>query len=903
MNNLLRKSFTFIIVFQFLFYSLDVCAQELQSDGKKKLKTASKLIKKGNFNAANDIYTQLLTEYSNNDNVLWAAAENSERINDFSTALANYTSLVMIYETQIEDLMFSSGKKDKKLKSVITKKKQKAKNKIRSCESKIKEGAQRNSMLSDTDKKDRLEKEQNNFRSTALGTEVISNSSKQSSSTNENELNKNTNNEILYKPIDSQNNSKENQSYEEEGIDISDVDFSKIPPLRVPDKGVLTNFIGLQTRGKHDQIEEIQRYIDLYFDQLKKQGRHTSNDYHDIINLSHNWVKKNTLMQYGWFEDLKTKEGIYRSIVDEYNTHARDRKRLENDLQIQLGDSLGIAQKIRINKDDSLRLHEIYDNALTEELKSKLSTIPNSIVLCGRIKQDAETQEHTKLLMNAMTDIAIKKVNAYNILSYRYSENDKLEELYELTTEGIAQTADKYYKNLRVTKLLDNDAILYDYEIYRIEVFPFNEKAKKSSRAMNSPENSNSNFLSTDLNIYNIKVKGNTLEFNELINKNGLVVPGSITNTESHEFGPDVLKFVNMISNSSEEFNTQYNIKIKEAIGQYESERNIYKDKITKIGRANKQLYNDQFLNHLKTDSIREQLLTLSSEHEDLMKEDYKDTKQDYVAHYQNKYQSINQLEVINAEQISTGGFERGFQNLVTDCYVAIKENISKKYSKTTIFKEVQFGTENMGLEAFETNYKPIIDSFQILSMNIYSIHGENFLALNLAFKIKWMMEGVSASKSQNLMPITDSEILIDDKLEEQEIENESSHSNSTEPNKTPEAIIKSNTINWKLYSNDLISLTIYQKDINSTKWRLPDYEELMKIMDNEENQMKIIQNLKPIIDDYGLSAISFISSNTSYDNDNLEINLGVQIDLETSACSKKEISSGNSIFIVQVKK
>ena len=589
--------------------------------------------------------------------------------------------------------------------------------------------------------------------------------------------------------------------------------------------------------------------------------------YPEIIALNTWWAKKVKYKQYDWLDDLTELDSYYRDRIEDYNNliNKKDsitRVKVIIDRDIELDDN-----KIRIYKEKINNSIKIRDKTLFDELKSKLYTIPQSLVIIGRIKIDGFYDNEKNNLFTEMQNGAISEISSLDIFHRLSMYNDSIKSFYSIEKKGYAQTTDKYYTS--ITNYLSGESTAI--EIYRIEVFPFDvPKEDERKLTTNIPE-----YVPDSLSIDVYKYDDDNLE--RLSDRK----PFPLNDQEMFGFSSEEIDFIHQIDNYSKEFNAMYDDKIKNAFKTYNYRYNKINDEIEEYEK----ILSD--LNLKKSEKIvnssKQQIEIEKIESQDISKneKECKKAKKVYEDFYEDKFHNVNHIAVRSLNVLKADDSE-GFKKLAEICFNTISESIKSQYTKTTVSKEVMDEKSRIVLQQETIEYDLIIDSLRIISLNVYRVGKESYLALNLAFKIRWESLGFEKpdltlenilteeiEKTSEPKPVlgelqNENEQVETETLIEKEPVISPISSHEEKPAAEPEMVP---TFDWDIPYDKKMSIGYYFSEKKQDGWRLPTIDELDKIFNCTECKKRINRALFKkndwIIQE---SEIAFVSNLSEYD-------------------------------------
>ncbi len=813
-NNQRIKSLLFfvIILISLCLFSQHAISQEvkLTRELKKTLRKADKQNKKGNYNIAKDNYLYVIEQKPFHINSLIKYANICfKHKHDYKEALDKYERVSPLLKAEISRLedQYKQKRKTKKRIKFLKENKIQIENKLQSCKSYLNEKHQ-----------------QENRKST---NRLLENERKNSREINDKQI---KNNQI---------DNEKNNDYSLSEFNSKEIEEN----WNLTEKNFRTGIIQVNVKDNKQKLEVVKKEVENQFNILKDSSKLFELPYHKITKINQFWLDRIKFQQYDWFEELKSKESYYRDRVDEYNNLLIGKIKLLNESEIINNEINGIRKKISILQQDKERLNYLKQNGLGQELKSRLRTIPKSILLIGRIKHDEKVEKKTLLdkLKDKMIKEAIGQVNGRSILNKKYIEQEEIIQLFEVTSEGIAQISNKFYKPITISF---NDG-QRTYEICRIEVSPFDEKEIKNDQII---EQKNNDSVFYDIDVYQTSFNDDSTLL-KLPNYNKEKI-------DNHKFKEDELKFIKQENKFSTSLNIAYNDKIKSAITWYNKEKEKTLKKINNNEGLLKQLLIDIDLKQKDSISNILDLETIDLESKKNYEKEIKNSKNEYENFYKNKLQYINNLRVINTEILSADQtYKYGYNKLAEECFKSVSENLTKGYFKTTIYKEVTNNNTLVGFREDVVNYEPIIESFRIITLGNYYEPGKNKrnanLSLNMAFVIKWKPV---ISDEKNVFPEnnhietkTPEKPLTKVYKEQTQPENSIISKESNKKASYVKPLVAEEDINtpsyeWKCFGTELTSITSYGWDKESD-WVIAKEKELKNIISSSRNQRKIIKS------------------------------------------------------------
>jgi len=499
-------------------------------------------------------------------------------------------------------------------------------------------------------------------------------------------------------------------------------------------------WIEFESNIAEEQKKEIKAYIENNFfetiDNIENIKKEFINEkkYKDIIALNRSWMMENSLKDSDWLEELKTKEATYFDTLYKYNEVTRD---LASD-RLKLQTFKSTADNLKQQKENEISNLEIIDNiidfVLVDEIESRLATIPQSIVLVGKISYANSDFDKIKLfLSDYMKDLARVKIKGFNVLknklSYSSEHERRILELFEIGFDGHAQTIDTFYKDLMKRDVNTNE---YIYLIHRIEVFPF-----KESTGLAMVEDGNVSILSDiPKNVYGVnQVNLYEMTTNETVTFDSL----NITDEDTKAYILSQKKF-------SDDRNKQYNNKINEVIKTYKeklSKNYQKKEKIkVKVTNLEKQINEVE----VKIKSLDDEIAIYRSnvsvdESNQNLYNRYITAKDSYERFYKTRIGVVNKLvyKVKNSTLHVTDLFyKQDYDQGYVDDIFSVRGDLEKNDKEISIYLEYkESGASEFSYKKKQARFKPAFKYFRILSIGANS-EAELTHSLNIAFKVDW---------------------------------------------------------------------------------------------------------------------------------------------------------------------
>lgn len=529
---------------------------------------------------------------------------------------------------------------------------------------------------------------------------------------------------------------------EPEGPDFSAVDSEPIPqPVMSFDevdpnleKKFLTTPKPLDEKASFDQqVKKVKDEVLEQYDKIENKNDWFSNDFNEILEINNDWLRHSAISKLSWFSGLKAKEKEYLVSIDQYEVLRQEKDRLFNTRTIILEEISNLDLKTRWENEKRLDLQNKLQTRLKEELKGKLSAIPQSIVLIGRTKlsddrhglsiQEARTRRNQKL-MEEMQKEAIRLVGGQKIDMYSSMQDNELKQFFSTTSQGTAQTIDNYYKDLNIEFKQEGK---FTYLISRIEVFPLD----------NATMNGSANEASSS-NVFNGGNMNTTVY--QWIEQDSLLENCSNSRDRkkfyAHKFKDQERNYLDFQTRFSQSLNDRYKAEIEKAGMEYDQ------------SVRETQFFINQSLNNIMSyekssatlqDSLQvveDILRTMDSQIAESRAKAQR-LAREYQVYYRSKNSQINKL-VIQSSMESNYSTKETFRSMV-DKTLSGLEDIRKKSQSLVVYKEVTSDGESIKASEHTVEFEPVLRRFRILSMNKFEDEeGDIFYSMNIAYDVGW---------------------------------------------------------------------------------------------------------------------------------------------------------------------
>lgn len=625
--------------------------------------------------------------------------------------------------------------------------------------------------------------------------------------------------------------------------------------------------------GDDAQKNFIKEKLQAMYERLEKESHLEGfHNYLEIQKINETWLKKNALLSYEWFAELKEKESFYLNKIQKYNEENGDLDKLKNEREILSIEIQHITNKIAAANTSRQKVISFLENDLKEELQSKLATIPKSIVLVGRIAAssiNAEGDELRKKLIEALDErmkfVAVEKIKGYKITAHTLSNNQQLKQLFEKTSEGRSQTKDTYYKDLYKTIRGNGKLTKYLYLILRIEVFIYEKATELNKNKQQNGSGTSGNFTE------------NTQIFRVLLDTKQLedIYSSQKTAYGEHKFAPDLERYLKFQTEFTKELNELYSKKIDEAVTSFEQKVKNYEAKQNKLKQRIELLQEEKLK---KEDELRV-LNKKINEPADLesLKTAYELAQKEYANYYQVKEAWVNKL-VIQDSELSFANFNVQFKEMVEKSYTVVQD-MKKNQTRISVYKEVSGDESSLTYDKNSLSMSPKAVGFNILSMDIYSPPNQpdkSYLALNIAYKINWNV----TKQDQALANPVLLKLQADGSLKDE-----------------------SNNLTWKFFKENPTSYSAYAYEPEGGNWRLPAIKELKSFLKAVKKQKQSGNDVLSTFEWPDWTGQIFILSNNSHTNDyNERKHECYSVNKNNYEFAPADLDSGDEVWILLVK-
>lgn len=493
-----------------------------------------------------------------------------------------------------------------------------------------------------------------------------------------------------------------------------------------------------------EQVKKVQREVMRQYDIIQENDTWFSNDFNKILEINNDWLKYSAISKLNWFSGLKQKEKEFLLSINKNEILRQERERLLNTRTIIMGEIDNIDIKTRWENEKRLELQGKVQTQLKEELKGKLSAIPQSIVIVGRTRMDDNSQglsdqearvKRNQKLIESMQKEAIRLVGGQKINMYSSMKDNDLKQFFSTTTEGTAQTIDNYYKDLN--REFKNGG-KYIYLISRIEVFPLDNSVSSSSTLSSSEYDSTQVINNLNTNIYSWIAEEGLLE--NCSNSRDLK-PYS-----EHKFKIQEKNYLDFQSKFSESLNQRYKAEIDKAGKEFdqsvEETTLLIKKSLKNILTFNKQSLGLRDSLNKVEDRVKEIDAQMA-----INKTTTQRLNNEYQVYYKSKNSQVNKLVIVSSNESSSSP-RKTIEKMVTKTLGGL-EDIRKKSQSLVVYKEVSNAGESVKANELTVEFTPVLRRYRILSMNKFEDAEEDiFYSINIAYDVGWKPISESANNA-----------------------------------------------------------------------------------------------------------------------------------------------------------
>lgn len=644
----------------------------------------------------------------------------------------------------------------------------------------------------------------------------------------------------------------ENESYiplQEEDENLITIDTALSENIIDYDKYEFrTNLIDISNLTETEQLDTVKAIVIRYYNRFLEENSLDIHSENDIQNINKKWLQQTMYTDYQWFDNFKQLENKYLNQLLKLN----EKKQKINELTIRYDNVKNELKYYTERKDNLVSRKELLENTknnvLKNQLYSKLSTVPQSIVLIGRTALRAgvsggEDKTSFERLDKAMKSKALENIKGYNISRVTLQTDDNIQQIFKKSMTGTVQTKNKYFGDI----IIDLGNNKYQYSILRMEVMVFENKNIQQNR------DTTSNLSDTTISVYSYNNSSN--EFLNLYNNN-------ITHQEELRLNIKVIDYLKDMNEFSELFNKKYQKKIDDALVDYQCQKEEYINKINAVKDEIKNI--KETIAEKKTNKKDlEDLLRLNNDEKNRIDNLVTQYKNEYHNFVNNKISYTNQLTELDATTTRRSA-SADFSSLAEKCYNEIY-NLKMNNINVTLYKD--FNAQTYKYNETDISLYPKYNKFRILSINKLGTDDyKTYYYLNLAFEISW-------------------------KKYEKEFETQS------QPPRIFQVVNVNDTIEWRLSSLGSIRAYIVNNEPN---WVLPTalelsnmFEKIQYLINNNSNFYENISELE-----WPKNNQFYLTSNKNEQNENKCVKF-----IETGNFSNKFINDMDMINIIEYSK
>jgi hypothetical protein len=488
-----------------------------------------------------------------------------------------------------------------------------------------------------------------------------------------------------------------------------------------------------QNMNETEKINIIKDEVRKLYDKKNKNGNQSIQNTNNLHKTNDSWHIATKLYFSNWRDTLNKLQSNL--------THAQSSLNL-------LLDSL-YSLKIAKTKSEA-RIKELYDAIEIEkkklsraeskikdnknDIRSKLASIPKSIILVGRIERDEELQfkDNQRILNNAMLNKAELIVKGQTVIDTKDINNSTLLSLGEnffSILECISTIEESSPEsNTKNISNRQSETVQYIYSILRIEVY---RNAEPRSETTNLVEQ----ISSQHIEIWDPDSLSEEVYSNLKLNEN------------EKDFIKKQQKFI-------EYMNPKHSLEKEKAINEFIKTSKSLDNEINKITNQINKLINDTIHEKRKLNGYINSISIINSR----INEEYisfENLQKKYYNFYNKKYLFLNKKEVEQAEERSDhNSTPVVFSNMAEKIYENVND-LSTRESSTVIYQNKKEKTDedyyNYNFIQRTITYNPQLEAFRIINLNTYKENNPmpgagsqiDFAFLNIAFRYKQTFSAV----------------------------------------------------------------------------------------------------------------------------------------------------------------
>ncbi len=633
---------------------------------------------------------------------------------------------------------------------------------------------------------------------------------------------------------------------------------SKIIHVDPVPKGIIEyadeDFIPFRSSTPEGQQAELRKHVDsLYREKFENKMSSFDVSTKSLMNINQDWLRNNATINLEWFDKFKRNEDTLTSVIRRYNDTIAGRKTTETNLSNRRGSLASNLMRLE-NEENQLKFIENRINVeIRDRLLKKLATIPQSIVMIGRIETPRDETDEKKLSIKLSDQIdsllkikAIERINGFTFQKTNLLYNDKLSSIFVKTLKGKARTTDTYFK--KISKTLPTGE-KFQYKIIRIEVNPYDTITSAGATTTSTLGTGENNSTETGLRFDAFRLDSicNVIQITDGTDK-------KVDNSDEElQFKTEEMEYIKFLCEFSNMLNASYQEKIQQAAEQFDLDnrtlavrRDTIINQITKTKERRAKIYSDI----KKYEATLDNTNTITE-----LKEAVNQAKINYEATYKEKTTVTNRLSNENAENSDLSILQL-FGILSGKCYSAI-DAIKRNEITISVEKVQDGGKDVIRSTKSSVKFSAIPKEFRVLSINRVKPNtkdAEVTLFLNIAFKIGYnttempVFSSISTEQAaQNVKePVaaktnttsynttTTAKIKVQEPVEvPKPVQPATLTAGSFVVDESQKTMTENSThTRWKVYSDKPTSYTAYMASGSDAGYSLPSFNELKEFFD-----------------------------------------------------------------------
>ena len=543
-------------------------------------------------------------------------------------------------------------------------------------------------------------------------------------------------------PTPDNNNQSDNTNNDQK--ENQDINNNQAGFLDYADDG----FIPFQSTDPAAQKAELRAHVEQLFKaKFVQNSAGEEQNGNKLMEINQKWLSDNATINYEWFEVFKQKEDVLIKAIMSYVAKHDSLTQTANDLESNRTRLTFYRAQLKSEQDRLRYLEDFIDKEIKNRIFAKLATIPQSIVMIGRIEiKDAGT-DPVKIYRQLSDEIdsklkvmAIERIKGFTFQQSTFTSNNNLRSVFVKTLKGKAKTTDTYYQ--RIIKSNGPDKFLY--KVIRIEVNPYDTSATSTGASGTSGggESGSNTISERRFDAFRVDTTCKVWQMND-------GAETSIDINSDLQFQPEVNRYLKFLCKFSNNLNFKYQEKIVQAAEQYEreiEEVNIRRDTIkAKIARVVNNISTregniNRFLSIL-ADTMR--IYTL--------KQSVHNAYDDYVKEYKSKTTVTNQIFNVSSAADPLPDITL-FGNLSEKCY-GVVDDIKRNEVMISVTKIVNEDKNTIKNSRLSVKFEAIPKEYMVLSINKVksNAEAEPILFLNVAFKIGYNTKDIAPMMSSAL--------------------------------------------------------------------------------------------------------------------------------------------------------